>query len=349
MADFLRDCWYVAAWARDLGEAPLGVRVIDEPLALYRTREGIVCAVEDRCPHRWAPLSMGRVEGELLRCMYHGLCFDTGGKCVSAPAMTTPPDARVRTYPVEVKDSWLLVWMGDPAKADPALIPQAFGIDDPRWTMAADQIDYEANYMLLNDNLCDLSHVDFVHETTLASLSGIGWADSVPRVIQRERGIRIERWLTAKPMSPNNPTLVDNWSVYDYSAPGIFVMENSSFPHGMAERCGMKPPTEEPMTYRIEQQAVTPISDRKTRYFYASGFDHRIPASLLGGAFEVVNAAFAEDRAMIEAQQRIWDETSGDHAMSFVAHDKAPAMFRRTMARLMTAERAAATTVENVC
>ena len=338
---FLKNCWYVAAWSHELGDgAMLGRKIIGEPVMLARRPDGSAFALADRCSHRRAPLSLGRIEeGCVIRCMYHGLRFDDSGKCLSVPGTDTlPPNTSVRSYPVIEQHSWLWVWMGDPQKADPALVPEAFGLDDPQWTMRADQLDYAAHYELVNDNLCDLSHVDFVHETTLGHVTGGGWAEAMPTIKPHERSVRFERWFVAKPASPTNPMLVDTWSAYTYHVPGIFVMENRSYKHGEAEACGFKEPTREPMTRRIEQQAVTPISESSTRYFYATGFDSRMPSKLLDPIFDVIMATFAEDKTIIEAQQRIWDATPPDMPMAFIPQDKAPAMMRQILKKLIAAE-----------
>jgi phenylpropionate dioxygenase-like ring-hydroxylating dioxygenase large terminal subunit len=337
---FLQNCWYVAAWDHEVpASGPIGRQVVGEPLVLFRNRSNEIRVLADRCPHRHAPLSLGRLEDGKLRCMYHGLLFDEYGACLSVPGSTViPPNSKVRTYPSVVRDNWVWVWPGDPELADPSLIPKAFGLENPKLVMKADQIDYKANYMLLNDNLCDLSHVDFVHETTLGLASGGGWSDEVPKVTLRDRALQFERWFVGKPASPTNPKLVDTWSTYTYSVPGIFVMENRSFPHGTARQLSHMQPTGEGDTYRVEQQAVTPVSETATRYFFATGFDARIPAKILGGIFDVVMAAFAEDRTIIEAQQAIWNMTDSHEPMAFIAHDKAPAMFRRLVAKLLAKE-----------
>src|SRR5581483_2758825 len=128
------------------------------------------------------------------------------------------------------------------------------------------------------------------------------------------------------------------WTTYDYYAPGVFIMENRSYPHGAAARNDFKVPDEPPISYRIEQQAVTPIDERRTRYLYASGFEANIPAKLMEGMFEVVQNAFAEDRLMIEGQQRILDATSRDRRMSFLPSDKGPVAMRRLIANLIRHE-----------
>ena len=145
---FLRNCWYVAGWSHDIAADSLVSRtMLGEPIVLYRKGDGGVVALEDRCCHRLAPLSRGRIEGDDLRCMYHGLKFAPSGRCVEIPGQTmVPPRARVRAYPAVEQDCWVWLWMGDPALADPALIPAALGHDDPDWFMQTGQLAYEANY-----------------------------------------------------------------------------------------------------------------------------------------------------------------------------------------------------------
>lgn len=340
---FLRNCWYAAAWSHELNrEGPIARTVIGEPIVLARRSDGTPYALEDRCPHRFAPLSQGRQDGDSLRCRYHGLLFGADGRCqhVPGPPVGAPVPA-VRSFPVIEQDSWLWVWMGDVAQADAALIPPAFGLNNPAWIMQSGQLDYEANYQLVNDNLCDLSHLDFVHEGTLGFVTGGGWSDELPRLRPQQRSLRFERWFVGKAM-PNQPELVDRWCTYDYHVPGIFVMENRSYPHGTAARSGSKLPDEPPVSYRIEQQAVTPIDERRTRYLYATGFEATMPAKAMEGLFEVVQNAFAEDRLIIEGQQRIVDATPHDRRMAFLPSDKGPTAMRRLIATLIRHENEAA-------
>jgi nitrite reductase/ring-hydroxylating ferredoxin subunit len=101
---YLRNAWYVAAWSDDIGDDALVARTImDEPIVLYRKAAGGVAAIEDRCAHRFAPLSMGKiVGGDRIQCPYHGLEFDGSGACVKNPHGTKsiPPRARVKSYPI---------------------------------------------------------------------------------------------------------------------------------------------------------------------------------------------------------------------------------------------------------
>ena len=134
---YVRNAWYVAGWSDDLETGvPFGIRILGEPVVIYRGGGGRLAALEDRCVHRLAPLSLGRCEGDNLRCMYHGLLFDADGKVVEIPGQElVPPQAKVRSYPAVDRHSWLWVWMGDPELADEGLIPPAVGFDDPDYIL----------------------------------------------------------------------------------------------------------------------------------------------------------------------------------------------------------------------
>ena len=116
---FLRNIWYCAAESKELGSEPLGRVFLNEPVALYRKADGAPVAFEDRCCHRRAPLSKGKVEGDALRCGYHGFLYDATGACIWTPGQTNvPPNASVRTYPLCERHGYIWIWMGAPARAD---------------------------------------------------------------------------------------------------------------------------------------------------------------------------------------------------------------------------------------
>jgi phenylpropionate dioxygenase-like ring-hydroxylating dioxygenase large terminal subunit len=340
---FVNNLWYVAAWSHEVAQQPLGVCIVDEPIVLYRRADGTVVALEDRCPHRHAPLSLGRVEGDDIRCMYHGLRFGCDGVCKEVPGTDTiPPRAIARSFPVVERSSWIWVWTGDPAKADPARVPTAFGLDNPEWVMRSGALDYEADYQLLNDNLCDLSHLDFVHEATLGWSTGAKWSTAQPTIRPLDDGLLFERWFLDHPQAPGRSERVDTWNSYRYLLPGVFLMTTQAYPVGTARDSEFGEPTNnaKPVFRRVEQQAVTPISEGRSRYLYASGVEARIATpQLIDGMFAVINASFAEDRRMIEAQQRLWNRTPADRKKAFIVQDKAPAMFRRLIERRIADER----------
>src|SRR5712691_3445456 len=294
---FLRNCWYVAGWSHDFSGGALVCRtVLGEPIVLYRTGDGVIAALEDRCCHRLAPLSRGRIEGDDLRCMYHGLKFAPSGRCVEIPGQSViPPKAAVRSYPAVEEDCWVWLWMGDPALADTALIPRALKHGDPDWHMQTGRLGYDANYQLVNN-------------------PAPGYLDLPPG------------------------TRTDMWASYDYMVAGVFLLATQSFPPGTAAACGMEAPSAEPLWRSMTSQAVTPITEHQTIYYY-SGCLPRSYASEENSRKQlaVFEKAFAEDNAMIEAQQRVIDGTP-QPVMLGTSSDHALNQFRRLMAGLIEAE-----------
>ena len=139
---YLYDAWYVAAWDHELSEGALARTLLEQPVVLFRTASGRAVALEDRCCHRLAPLSLGKVIGEEIQCGYHGLKFDSTGACTEVPSQTrVPPDARVRSYPVVERHCWIWIWMGDPDAADDTLIPDMYWHDSPCLLYTSDAAD----------------------------------------------------------------------------------------------------------------------------------------------------------------------------------------------------------------
>ncbi|HTV87525.1 MAG TPA: aromatic ring-hydroxylating dioxygenase subunit alpha [Stellaceae bacterium] len=343
---FLRNCWYVAGWSHHF---PLGTPVartmLGEPIVLYRGADDAIAALEDRCCHRLAPLSKGRVEGDDLRCMYHGLKFARSGACVEVPGQSVVPShARVRSYPAVEQDCWVWLWMGDPTLAEPALIPRALNHGDPEWWMQTGELAYEANYQLINDNLLDLAHLSYVHENTLGRNS-MSWADSRPTVTPIPRGLRIARWVVNNPAPryvgvADGVTHTDMWASYDYLAPGIFLLGTRTYPVGTAAACGMQAPDPDaaPLTWTTTSQAVTAIDAEHTIYYYSGCLPKRIASEENSREqLALFERAFAEDNAIIEAQARVIARTQQPRMLGIRA-DHALNRFRRLMDDLIAAE-----------
>lgn len=337
-SSYVENCWYVAAWDYELTSGvPIPRQIIDQRIVLYRNGRGEIVALEDRCPHRFAPLSSGRVEGDDIRCMYHGLKFAPSGRCVEIPNQDFIPDrASVRAYPVAERDNWVWLWLGDPATADIDKIPRWVGLDHPDWRMDSGQMDIQANYELINDNLCDLTHLAYVHPTTLGR-GAPAWANA-PKVTRLPRGIRSQIWLQGSkfPGPGGNQIEVDQWNTYDFLAPGVFLLQNSTYPRGTAERLDLAPPPEdlEPLSAMRSGQAVTPISDQSSRYFFSNGPSAKSATpERIAAISKMAREAFEEDRLMEEGQQRII-ALDPSRRMLIITTDVALNMMRKVMRQL---------------
>lgn len=337
--NFVRNCWYVAGWDYEFTAGKPHPRTfLAEPVVFYRKGDGTLVAMADRCVHRLAPLSLGRLEGDDIRCMYHGMRFTADGKCVEIPGQDMiPSSACIQTYPVVEKGSWAWIWMGDPHLADPALLPDARGLDDPVWVLKSGQLDYAAPHELINDNLLDLSHLAYVHVASFGATPG--WITQQPRTTQIERGVRVERWVESAPPLPPLPSLatyesVDMWASYEFLIPGVFLMYTSLHPPGTAKGSNHAAPAGDVLFSNFTCQAVTPLTADSSRYFFSWG-----PGSQFGGEeiaqqmIDVAMAAFLEDKLIIEAQARIIAMSPGEKIMPNAA-DRTVTIFQRMMERM---------------
>ena len=165
----LKNMWYVAAFATDVQPGRcFARRLLNEPVVLFRTQSGVLSALVDRCSHRAYPLSEGHIDGEVLRCAYHGLEFASGGNCVHIPGQTRIPEAaNVRSYPVVERDQLIWIWMGDPSLADESKIMSNAEHNDPNWSWRPHYMHVKSNWQLLVDNIFDLTHVAYIHAKTI--------------------------------------------------------------------------------------------------------------------------------------------------------------------------------------
>jgi len=190
---FLNNAWYVAAWDHEITRDLAQITVLEKNICVFRTEAGDIVALDDACPHRKLPLSMGRIKGDSVECGYHGLTFDCVGQCVWAPGGRIPSEARVHAYPTHEKYGLVWIWMGNPVLADPEEIFEIENWDDPAWGInrgAAMELD--CNYLLMCDNLLDPTHVAWVHG---GSFGQAATRDTPLRVKKTEDGVIVHRWM----------------------------------------------------------------------------------------------------------------------------------------------------------
>ena len=335
---FVRNAWYVIAWDHEVPEGGLLARtVLGEPLVVYRTADGGVTVLEDRCVHRQAPLSLGRREGDALRCGYHGLRFGPDGRCTEIPGMTAiPRRARVRRFPAVVHHRWVMAWMGDETAVDPGLLPANAACEDPDWRYRPGYLHYDTPWALIADNLLDFSHLSYVHAATLGGTDRI--AATRPRIDVVTDGVRVVRRVPGVPPPAYYQPLwnftgpIDRWLEYDFTLPATLIMASGARPAGAAEEC------REGVEFR-SCQALTPETADSTHYFFMEA--HRTEqgdADTTQGLYEGLLRAFEEDRRMIMAQTANLRAKPGV-SMLPLPMDEALVRFRRIVDERLAAER----------
>ena len=337
---FLRNCWYAAAWSKDLTDKPLARIFLDEKVVVYRTARGRPAALEDRCCHRAAPLSLGEISGEHLCCGYHGLQFDTTGKCVLVPGQTqVPPGAAVRSYPVHERWNVVWIWPGETALADPAKIPELPWLDDSNWTTTPGMIDVKANYQFMIDNLLDLTHVNYLHKNTLA---GDPREATIPwRTERLPDGVRIVRWVLDT-MSPplfakagNFTDNIDRWQFVTWKPPATVFLDV-----GCAKAGTGAPQGDRSQGLSIwSTHLITPETEERSQYMFAFARNFALgDAGMSKLLYDGTLATFLEDAAMLEAVQA--NRQGGSlEGLVHVSADAAQLQARRMLHTLIEDER----------
>jgi len=157
--------WYVAGMKEDFGEELQELIIADRSLVKYRTSKGEPVILQNRCAHRSFPLSKSWREDDDIRCRYHGAKFNCDGELIEVPSQDMCPKKSIRKYPTREHGPFVWVWMA-PCEPDDSALPELpFASGD--WTVVTGKFDVNGNLMFMAENLCDLSHIPFMHRDTL--------------------------------------------------------------------------------------------------------------------------------------------------------------------------------------
>jgi phenylpropionate dioxygenase-like ring-hydroxylating dioxygenase large terminal subunit len=343
---FVRNAWYVAATSAEVTGKPLARTLVGEKVVLFRTAEGAAVALEDRCCHRLAPLSLGDVEPGGIRCRYHGMKFDEAGQCVEIPGQEQiPPGMCVRAFPLVERHGFLWIWPGRAELANADDIVDVHWNNAPGWPTASGYIHYKANYQLIADNLLDFSHLTFVHRTTLANNA---LPNSRPEIVPFERGIRVNRLIVDCDPSPLHGMAgkfsgrVDFWNRQVWWLPSVFENWAGSVPTGGDDPAHQR----EGGLHLRHFSLLTPETEQTTHYFWIQPcrFPHD-DLSMIEKVGAGIDTAFAEDRWMIEAQQEVMN-AAPDVKPKSIRSDAALGRVRFMIDRLLEQEGTAAGTPE---
>ncbi len=337
--EFIRDIWYAAAWADDVGRTPLGRTFLNEDVVLFRREDGTPVALYDVCPHRFVPLSKGTLVGDNIECGYHGLQFDCAGACVVNPhqAGIVPRAAKVKTYPLSEQHGLVWIWMGDAELADPALVPDYAGWNDSTKMRASHgTLKIGANYLLMMDNLTDLSHAAILHPV----LQGRDFAKADYNIAQEGEVIWVKQYCPKMEVPPIMTIMRgmtgkwDQWLEMRYYPPSCM----TTFIY-----TGVPGEPKEKALFIYAPNIVTPATDTASHYFWGVSRDFDLGDDSMTEKFrEGAGAAFTqEDGPMLEAQQRILGEKNL-MAMKpvLLPNDEGSVRARRVVDKLISAERA---------
>ena len=340
---YLRNAWYAAAWSDEIGREPLARTFLDEPVVLFRDTAGTPKALADRCPHRFAPLSKGKLVGDTIECPYHGLRFGSDGSCVYNYHGPVPKAASVHRYPMMERYGVAWIWMGEAEQAHEDKLPDfgTFSTDD-RFAVARGYLHVGGNYQLAVDNLLDLTHAQFLHP----ALGNPNSSEHSTFTIKSEGStVWASYFFDGEPVTPfkrmfwDSPSeTCDRWADMRWEAPSNLYLEVDT------AECGH--PREAAVVLVPSTHFLTPETGKTSHYFWMNARNCRIDDEELTEMFrEGTDKAFrTEDEPMISlVQDRMGDSDFEDLKPVFLTTDRAAGKARQILAGLIDAERSTGT------
>jgi phenylpropionate dioxygenase-like ring-hydroxylating dioxygenase large terminal subunit len=171
----VRDAWYPVLPSWRVHDAAVGITRLGDNLVIWRDAAGALHAIEDRCPHRGARISLGWNLGDRLACWYHGIQVSGEGKVVEVPAYTECPmkdEKSVRTYPVQELNNAIFVWFGATPDTPPAKLELPEQLASPEWAQMLCTSYWGSNYRYAIDNVMDPMHGAFLHAQSHSMADG---------------------------------------------------------------------------------------------------------------------------------------------------------------------------------
>ena len=345
MARYLEAVWYFGGWANQIkaGEAR-GLTLAEREIAVYRSEEGQVFAIGNRCPHRFAPLHLGKVKGDLLECGYHGLQFAGSGSCAFNPHMKNGAGGAVSvpSYAVEERYGAVWIWLSAQVAPDASLIPDFSHLSNFPATAHrhVETMSVKADYELIVDNLLDPTHSEYVH---VGVLGGNGLQLGVRAEITEashmlEADYSYDGGAAVPIMRQFLPDVeqVDSWLTCTYYAPGYVSVIGGIKPAGAPREQGV---------WAGAYHILMPTKPLHTNYDVMTTRNFQLDDVALtdalceGGAY----AFNQQDKPIIEAQQTMMGENDfWDLKPALFPSDTPAVRVRRKLQALLDAQLAVA-------
>ena len=339
---FLKNTWYVACQADELTDKPLGRKICNEAMVFFRDGDGKVAAVQDFCPHRGAPLSLGRVCNGQLVCGYHGLVMGCDGHTVSMPGHQVRTFEPIKSFAVIEQYGFVWVWPGNPELADPSKMPVFEWFDNPKWAYGGGLYHIECDYRLMIDNLMDLTHETYVHSTII----GQAEIDETPcKTVAEGDQVSTSRFMEGIKAPPfwqmamrandlPDDATVDRWQICRFTPPSHVLIEVGV---ALAGKGGYHADPKDKAS-SVVVDFITPETETSIHYFWGMARKFKPESAELTAAIrEGQGKIFAEDLDMLERQQRNLTRYP-DRALLMLNIDAGGVQSRRVIDRLLAKE-----------
>ncbi|HNT38264.1 MAG TPA: Rieske 2Fe-2S domain-containing protein [Rubrivivax sp.] len=337
----IRNAWYVAALSAEVSQTPIRRALLNHDVVLYRTEAGTPVAQQNRCPHRGMPMHLGTVKGDRIVCSYHGLEFDSGGRCTLMPASDSQPPAamRLQCYPVVETGPLVWIWMGDPSLADPKAIPDTGWFQDSQWDFVHGAFyDMKSSYVRMHENLSDLSHFPFLH-----GLHGLGTLEYAKRKIHMESGDdSLSFWWEFEIPEVTELRLkhlgILGRRVHRRDEDEVLPGVRAGTSHFKV--LDAKPGERADFASRLYHM-LTPATQSTCHYFWATGFDVPYPAGTKPMMIEKIRSVFQEDIVACEGIEALAWEDRPDYRFTLMPLDWTVVQTGRYLHRLAMREQQA--------
>ncbi|MGA0712813.1 MAG: Rieske 2Fe-2S domain-containing protein [Burkholderiaceae bacterium] len=340
---FIRNAWYVACESTALdNHTPLGRTICDQPMVFFRDADGTAVALEDFCPHRGTPLSLGRVENGALVCGYHGLTMGCQGKTLHMPGQRPKVFPAIQSYAVLERYGFVWVWPGQQQHADAMELPDFPYLQQDSWAYGGGLFHVQADYRLMIDNLMDLTHETYVHATSI----GQPEIDETPCHTEVE-GERVttsrfmsaiqapsfwQQAMTAHGLDPQ--ATVDRWQICRFMAPSHVQIDVGVALHGLG---GIHAPADKKVQ-AVVVDFITPETATSHWYHWGMARHFQVGDQALTDAIRKgQEKIFSEDLAILERQQKSLTTHAGRRLVTLDI-DAGGARARRIIAKRIEAE-----------
>ncbi|BBF72008.1 aromatic ring-hydroxylating oxygenase subunit alpha [Sphingomonas bisphenolicum] len=307
-ATWPRNAWYVACTPDDIAEKPLGRQICGERMVFYRKASGEAVALEDFCPHRGAPLSLGFVRDDLLVCGYHGLAMGCKGQADNMPGQKVKGFPPIRSFPIVERYGFIWVWPGDADQASLDKLHHLEWAESDEWAYGGGLFHIKCDYRLMIDNLMDLTHETYVHASSIGQKE-IDEAPVKTRIVGDE--VHTSRTMDSVKAPPfwqmalrgaglDGDSTVDRWQICRFSLPshvmievGVALEGSGGYDAPMAKKAAS-----------IVVDFITPETETSHWYFWGMARQFAVDNDLLTDEIrEGQGGIFSEDLDMLEQQQ----------------------------------------------
>lgn len=332
----LQEHWYVAGLKEEFGRDPIGRTLLEKSVVFYRTENGDLVALQNRCLHRSYPLSESKLKGDNIVCGYHGIEYSPAGEIKNVPCQTQCPKGKLRKYPTQEVGPFVFIWMGNPDHADVSKLPDMPYLENPEYLSVYDAKFIDGSYLLMQDNLNDLTHFIFIHANTFgAAENSIDHTYlSHPVEYEERNGVtgcyRVIKntELVQLDLTPEERAVVGDRELTNRNggvshAPGVWLGENFVYVDNPADG--------QPACYKTYiNHFMTPEKQDSCHYWYSITNTRMKPDPEVAVVFnQFVGAAFHEDVVAVNHMQKLLTDEKTDYKEININGDKAAVLFRR--------------------